>query len=540
MWIEPNTTISILNNVPLDNTYRNTIYFASEGERLEYFTSKTKHLLTKQSYQRMNRGYMRVNLPVEELYDCNYLYFVNLDFSAVPKYVYCFITSVDYINNNVSEIHYEIDVIQTWDSNYQLQQCFVERQHTESDKLYEHIVPEDLMLGDNYGYRLEESVDFHSFKIVTVLSDSFNSETQLLDGTIIDGVYTPLQYDISPTLIDTKQSDTQTQIDAVNAYMVNNFYRAKRSDDIVAMYQLPDYRSDYGESKPIRVKLRTAIGMDLNENNNYKPKNNKLFNYPYNFITCSNNQGQKIDYKCENFISASSTSFTEATFFVTGSDTPTPVIKIKPFFYNGYGTGTEYALALTEFPMVQWLRDAYLDYNIQQSNSTAMSFISTAVNGLFSAINSLTGASKNDKTEGRLNFAESVINTGIEIGNKVARIEDLQSLPDAVLGSANSTQYSIRYGELGFTFYSVQVKPQIAKIIDDYFTRYGYAIKENKIPNRAARPHWTYVKTLGCTITGSIPADDMRTICGIYDRGITFWRKGEEVGNYSLDNSPQT
>ena len=47
---------------------------------------------------------------------------------------------------------------------------------------------------------------------------------------------------------------------------------------------------------------------------------------------------------------------------------------------------------------------------------------------------------------------------------------------------------------------------------------------------------WTYTKTRGCVLVGDAPADDVRAICNIYDSGITFWKNGNEVGNYSLDN----
>lgn len=74
-------------------------------------------------------------------------------------------------------------------------------------------------------------------------------------------------------------------------------------------------------------------------------------------------------------------------------------------------------------------------------------------------------------------------------------------------------------------------------MIDDYFTMFGYAIKRVKVPNRNSRPHWNYVKTIGCTLTGSIPSDDMKKICNIYNNGITFWKNGSEIGHYELDNT---
>ena len=85
-----------------------------------------------------------------------------------------------------------------------------------------------------------------------------------------------------------------------------------------------------------------------------------------------------------------------------------------------------------------------------------------------------------------------------------------------------------------------------AKIIDDYFTMYGYAVNELKIPNirsgGSIRPHWNYVKTIGCVIhsaTGKgLPADAEKNIASIYDRGITFWNYLSEVGDYSYNNAP--
>ena len=77
-----------------------------------------------------------------------------------------------------------------------------------------------------------------------------------------------------------------------------------------------------------------------------------------------------------------------------------------------------------------------------------------------------------------------------------------------------------------------------ARIIDDYFNRYGYATNQMKRPNRNSRPHWNYVKTQNATFKGSVPSDDMKKIQDIYDSGITFWKNGSEVANYTLDNRP--
>ena len=108
--------------------------------------------------------------------------------------------------------------------------------------------------------------------------------------------------------------------------------------------------------------------------------------------------------------------------------------------------------------------------------------------------------------------------------------------PQSHGGVGSTTMASIRL--LDFGFMNKHIRSEFARIIDDYFNMFGYATHRVKVPNRTSRPHWNYVKTVGCVAVGSIPADDMAKIMSIYDRGITFWKNGNEVGNYSLDNSP--
>ena len=130
------------------------------------------------------------------------------------------------------------------------------------------------------------------------------------------------------------------------------------------------------------------------------------------------------------------------------------------------------------------------------------------------------------------------INAISNVTNLLAQDYQASIKGDMIKGNA---QGSLNVSAKKQQFYRgrVSVTSEYAKIIDDYFTRYGYSTKRLKVPNRNSRPHWNYVKTVGCTVTGSIPSDDIRLICSIYDTGITFWKNGSEIGNYSLDNSPQ-
>ena len=91
-------------------------------------------------------------------------------------------------------------------------------------------------------------------------------------------------------------------------------------------------------------------------------------------------------------------------------------------------------------------------------------------------------------------------------------------------------------GDYAVYYETLQMRPQYARIADDYLDKYGYNCKELKVPNRNSRPHWNYVETAGFNCVGNVPQKYLKKICNIYDSGITFWKSPSEVGNYSLNN----
>ena len=99
-----------------------------------------------------------------------------------------------------------------------------------------------------------------------------------------------------------------------------------------------------------------------------------------------------------------------------------------------------------------------------------------------------------------------------------------------------------------FTFYTKELDTEHAKIIDNYFTMFGYKLNRVQKPNLCTRPAFTYIKTVGCNITGidtngnlltgaNFCTEDRVKINTIFDRGITFWVDGDRIADYSQDNT---
>ena len=532
MYIAPNTTIKILHGVPLDPTYDHTIYFASESAQSTYFSGKAKYVLTAQSYQRVQRGYMRVEIQAESLYDCNYLMFQNTSFGT--KWFYAFIKSVEYINNAVSQIEFEIDVMQTWFFDYTLDACFVEREHTVTDNLYENIVEENLNLGDEAVCISTETFDMNEMEIC-ILAKRENS-WGVGQSKVVNGIYTPLLI-----IAGFEPSDF--------AYVDNLIFTSMglKEDDIVVIYQYPakcgngvdaqHVPNDPPTTAKSYTKTITANTTQI-QGSTTGWKNKKLFSYPYNYLLVSNNNGQTAIYRWEDW----NTNISRGLFRIVGVMATTPAIMCYPQNYKGIGDPYDEGLVFSNFPQCAWPGDTFKAWWAQNKASFVTSGISSVLGSVLAGAGALTAATGNPV----IGVAGAVVSGASAIASHVARTEDLKETPPQTHGQTQTDSLKAGMGRMQFNFYNMTIKEQYARIIDDYFSRYGYACKRTKVPNRNARPYWTYTKTQACTITpnvdqyghGGLPADDAVAICNIYNNGITFWKNGDNIGNYTLDNSP--
>ena len=265
MYIAPNSTIKILKNVPLDSSYEHTLYFAKTSMGLSaqqaYFASLAKYTLTGQSYQRIKKGWLRVEIVSDNLYDCNYLMFQNTNFGS--KWFYAFIKSVEYINNAVSEIEFEIDVMQTWNSEYTLDQCFVEREHSETDNVGDNIIPENLDIGTEYVSSNMTTVDLSDGGVFLMYYETRSGNNH--GNFLLDKVYSqiPCGYLGAAT--------------PSNLQHINDVVDALYADEIVALYQFPLSLFTIQNNTITLRDVPVVINTSFNTIQGYSVKNKKLF-----------------------------------------------------------------------------------------------------------------------------------------------------------------------------------------------------------------------------------------------------------------------
>lgn len=523
MYIEPGTNIRILHNVPLDNTYEHTIYFSSASTQTSYFQGLQKYNLADLTYQRVQRGKARVGIVADNLYDCNYMMFQNANFGT--KWFYAFITSVEYINNGCSEITFEIDVIQTWLFSFTLDRCFVEREHTISDAIGQHIEPEGLATGEYIMNTYEAVADLSEMYVIVAVVD-IQGQTSV-SGRNYNGIYgAATLYAYKSTAV----ADINTKV----AEYVQN------SDAIIGIYMCPalivgtipdDHILNPLTSGAFTQKTFDALTAGSTTIDGYTPKCNKLYTYPYTMFHVDNAAGSGLDCRYEFFKNGT------PNFVITGTMVQPVTVTLRPYNYKGVEPSitnfmpyTAESLQLTNYPICSWAVDSYQAWVAQNAVPVANNIVSGAVLG------AIGGAVSGGFVGAGIGAVTSVIGRA---SNALSQSYSASIAADICKGNTNAGNGNVSSGTQQFYGGRCTITQQYAKMIDDYFNMFGYAIKSCVVPNRSARPHWNYVKTAGCTITGSVPADDMNKICRIHDNGITYWRNGSEIGQYNLDNSPE-
>ena len=505
MYIAPNTTIRMLKDVPLDNTYRNTIYFAYVANQTSYFSGKTKYTFAAQSYQRVQKGTLRIGRKADDLYDCNYLMFQNTAYGN--KWFYAFVTGVEYVNNETSEVSFEIDVMQTWHFDYDVKMSFVEREMSVSDKIGDNLVPENLEIGDYIYKDLGLTSLFNLYQIV--IAATFDENMDDATGGMYGGVFSGLHYNV----FSTWQSAASFIADATEQ---------NKADGIVSIFMLPvAFTADYQSSIPEVFNIERD--KHLTDIDGYVPKNNKLFTYPYNLLYVTNNEGNVANYAFEYF------STDKCNFNASGAMCCTPECMLVPLNYKGVEKNYNEKLTIGNFPQCAYTVDTFKAWVAQNQNQLALNAIN--------AIGTTAAGAAAMYTSGGMVGEGMTLNGIQQIGSLVASVSDKSTLPPHARGGGGSI-INMANKIKGFQFYYAHIRAEFARIIDDYFNTYGYATHRVKIPNRVMRPHWNYVKTVNVSLTGSVPADDMAKLRQIYDNGVTFWRNGNEVGDYSLDNRP--
>lgn len=527
---QPNSIIKLLNGIPFTNTYEHSIFFESKTQQYNYFNSKVKHIFNNQSYQRHSRNSLRIQINEDAVTDCSYLMFTNSD----GKWFYAFITKVEYINDNTTEITYQIDSLQTYFFDFTINQCYVEREHSATDNIGDNIVEENIEIGEYVYDKYEALDDTYTQKVVIIQFADTGGD--VVYGSSYDGIYGGAGL----FAFDYNSLEDNNEISAFLSDYI------QRPGAILSIYMIPkplvpfipeSHRLTYGASAAKKEIIKDAINgtESFGQKTGHVIFNKKLYTYPYNYFHLDNGNGSSLKLRYEFFENLT------PVISVRGCVSPPVQLLARPCSYrglpgydelSGYRSLFTEGLTIDNFPVGSWASDYYSTWLAQNLVPMGLNIVGDLAHGKLTPKLGLPTQKTLDRFDRNLqDVATDMYSASIHA--------------DTFSGNMNTG--NVNYANRNQQFYCARahITGEYATIIDNYFSMYGYATRKVKVPNiflnngYNRRESYNYLKTNNCSLKSyTCPTEDARIICNIFDSGITFWEVGANYGYYQVVNNP--
>lgn len=549
--IAPNTDIYLI-KTPIEIDESNQLTFSNVHEQYAYFMNCEKLYLDNATYQRKDGviRYPTSEVTYDELLKYNYCSYRNDSYS--DRVFYAFIKNIKYINDGMAEIEIDTDVFQTWQFEINYKSSFIEREHVSDDTIGKHTIPEGLETGEIIMTgidRYEPLLDTCPVMGCTEEIETKNPASPYFENNKCRAVkyfifnYNEIGANYSISYQDMAIKDAFDWLRGEQDAIVTLFMAPKslvkwtkyamndgwvgipNGGAITSSYRIAGYGDSDG--------LTGAISMDdFNFSRqlvfgSYTPKNNKLKVFPYCYMMMTNNNGGNAIYHYEDFTYSNSYP-NRITFEVKGSICPGCSIRCMPKNYKGVEHNYTTGISAGKFPICDYVNDIFINWLTQNGVNYALSTVGNvgmAAAGVVSAI------------------AGNPLGVGMAIGGAAGVLNDMKEIyqksftPPQAEGDLGSAEIAYACGENTFEAHHYRIKEEYARIIDDFFSTYGYKVNEVKVPNIHTRTYWNYIKTIDCNIIGEIPQEDIMRLKAMFNNGVTFWHDPNHFLDYSQSNT---
>lgn len=562
MYVAPDTNLILIKNCPLAVGLEHTILFESAGAQQAYFAGLASVTLSDYSFQRVNIGIVRVSVSWNECIGYNYIAFQN--HAHGNKWFYGFIVNHEYVNEGCTAIFYEIDPIQTYMFDWTLGSCLIKRETTPTDKIGDYLLDEGLDTGQP----------------IIASSSNYYMDFYWLIGSTAD-----LMTDSFPDVVmNTNVYDNQAvsyQIYAcTGSSFVNNILSALESAGKISavqfLYPFPkNYITLVGEASSLGVwnvyinSQAANMGMISRptEIDGYEPKNNKLFLAPYVMARVVSSSGSSNVFEFERSgIDGTISLETDSSML------PSSTARCYPKNYDNLEKNYLESVILAGTPLGAFNYDVFTNWYALNHNKRDFAVQARVINlgrrilggelqageatldienrteafarktGMTNAQASAALGSGVATGAAWAGFAYNAVNDmadfAIDMYSEIAAMQDMKTIPATAAGAVELGDANIARKTYGFMMQVITIRAEYARVIDDYFSRFGYRVMETKVPTLHNRDKWDYIQCLDAEISGNIPAVAIQQIKRCFQRGITFWHSASTFGDYSQTNNP--
>jgi hypothetical protein len=587
--------IRLLSSVPFSNDYKNTRWFETVTEQTNYFIGKpavhTMGNVTPTYFKNKDgKSYVAVNKSIDDLWSTNYMMFRNTSYNS--KWFYAFVTHLEYVNNSVTHVYFEIDVFQTWKFDMTFKPSYVVREHCKLWNSDGTPVINTVDEGLNYGTEMDNvysinHIPNNGYKWLVILAKQPMHQNQAKVVTpVVVGSPQPLSIYLVPfkdddtvaymnivkenaTVLTSKPTDVlkglYTDTDAVNnivsLYITDyigipftfeppevgapDVITFPDNGNLVKSAQISDGSTGFFNCLYVKKIIDFSPNVEIFTNKYYGYKSvseSKLLMYPYTQLILDDFKGNRIVLKNE-YITSNDIEITLKGSLGVSNKTSYSITN-----YNYDGSGNQLAIAdetalinnePNDIPIITDLLSAYIQGN---KNSIRSQMNSIEFNGYANVASSGFGAMASGLTGNAVGVANGIQGMVTGAGNTVLQLQaiqaknkDIANTPPSIAKMGSNTSYTLGNNYNGLFIIKKQIKDEYIRKLEDFFNMFGYKLNEVKVPNFHTRQYWNYVQTKNCIIQANINNEDLQELKNIFDNGITLWHT-DDIGNYSLSN----
>ena len=540
-----NSEIILCQGIKVDRDYVNVLSY-SESDMVALCRSLALQSATDYSFIR-NQTALAVNFSYDNCIKANYIAFQNKDYSN--KWFFAWIDDVRYISDSSVEISFTVDSWSTWWDYWIATPSYVLREHVNDDTIGANTVPENFDIGEPI-CEFEDTFQLLNYYYIAVISSWIpkSGPVSTLDAPTGDQ-YANVSY--LSKIISGKAvllfaySQPSDVADLVHYLWICNV--DGHIDDVDDIFIIPQsfigpgtltqhsvdrtymegvtekhMTTDFWTVNPNEYIYSTTVTLPRITNFPSCPvKNNKCFVYPYNYIYISNNNGNFATYKYEMF-----NPRTTMDFEFKGVPTIGCSGMLYPIHYRNMSKDIDEAIPMGKFPTFSWASDSYTNWLSQNGLNNASNIL-----GTIGSIANRTGDEYNSIGE----FAGGMLDIASLIAGQIGTFQAASTMPFITHGQ-NSGDVLYATDNNTYTFRCMRCKNEIMEQIDNYFSRFGYAINRVKMPNLTGRANFNYIKLADDVGEGNAPSRYMEDINRACKNGTTIWHSHDNLGNFNVAN----
>lgn len=541
-----NSQIIMCKNIKLDRNYNNVLNY-TEAQMLSLCRANQVASASNYSFIR-ERGTIKTHFPYAQCLQSNYIAFQNPDYSN--KWFFAWIDNVDYKSDGCGEISFTIDEWSTWFNKVNIADCFVVREHVNDDTIGLHTIPENLDVGDVICEKEEEIFN----EIIGEGTENEKPRYVFVIETTYDPYVSPSESNVSGVSVINNNLIGSKLLAFYSIAYIDNFLshmaHESKIDSIRNMYILPyilidengynlreiengtqDYKY-YEIDESYEACIKNYLIEAVTSFQGINIKNNKCFCYPYNYMLVSNNVGNQIIYKYEDFAKEYNPDVLPNPYFMLSVEMSIQIggsIRLVPCNHQNKERNYDEIIPLAKLPTCSWSGDAFTNWLTQNAVNIGTSIVETAGGIALSIASGGTGA---------VAGAGIALSGATKTAGLIGQFRDA-ALKPSITGGSNTGDINYSANTNTFKIYKMRAKNEYIKIIDDYFTRYGYKVNLLKKPNISGRSIFNYIEIEDTSEIGygEVPSKSMDIINGACRSGVTIWHNHANIGNYNLENN---